>query len=134
MLLDRTRPAPRVLVVDPNPVTRESLRQSLEGSGVDAAGAAGATDALESVSTTPPHAVLLTLDLPDADGHHLCRVLRERPDTHRTPIIGLVSPVWADVQRALDAGCDVALVKQSRPAYLLRELHRVRPSHFHVVE
>jgi CheY-like chemotaxis protein len=130
MALDTTRPPLRVLVVDPDAVTRVTLCQSLTCSGVDATGAANTTDALEAVADTPPHAVLLATGLPDVDGYDLCRRLRERPDTHRTPIIALVRAYWADIQRALDAGCDVALVNQRRPEYLLLELERVLPSHF----
>jgi hypothetical protein len=89
MVLNPARPPPRVLVVDDDAVTREMLRKGLKCSGVDATGAANATDALRIVADTPPHAVLLDMGLPDTDGYDLCRLLRERPDTHRTPIIGL---------------------------------------------
>jgi CheY-like chemotaxis protein len=130
MVGNTTRPPARVLVVDPDAVARELLCQSLNCSGLDATGAANSTDALEAVSDTPPHAVLLAAGLPDGDGYDLCRLLRERPDTHRTPIIALVRAYWADIQRALDAGCDVALVNQRRPEYVLLELKRVLPSHF----
>ena len=130
MMLDPSQPSPRVLVVDVNAITRELLCQSLRGAGVNATGAANAADALETVSDAPPHAVLLAMDSPDADGHDLCRLLPERPDTHRTPIIGLVRGYWADIQRALDAGCDVALIHQRRPEYVLQELQRVLPSRF----
>ena len=131
MVLDPTRPSPRVLVVDDDAVTREMLREWLKCSGVDATGAASATDALREVSDAPPHAVLLAMGLPDIDGYDLCRLLRERPDTHRTPIIALTGAAYpADIQRAREAGCNAVLVKPCSADYLLLELHRVLPSRF----
>lgn len=72
--------------------TLEAWRQCLNRSGVEATHAANGADALRSVSDTPPHAVLLDAGLPDVDFYELCRLLRERPDTHRTPIIALTGP------------------------------------------
>jgi CheY-like chemotaxis protein len=131
MVLNPTRPSPRVLVVDDDTDTREMLRQCLLCSGVEAAEAANATDALEKMSDALPHAVLLSMGLPDLDGYDLCRLLRERPDTHRTPIIALTGHAYpVDVQRARDAGCTAVLVKPCSPEYVLLELQRVLPSHF----
>lgn len=131
MMLNSARPSPRVLVVDDDAVTREMLRQCLECSGVDATGAASAADALTRVADAPPHAVLLDLGLPGIDGYDLCRLLRERPDTHRTPIIALTGAAHPDdIQRARDAGCNAVLIKPCPPEYVLLELRRVLPSQF----
>jgi CheY-like chemotaxis protein len=120
-----------VLVVDDDAVAREVLRTCLKCSGVDATGAANATDALRKVADTLPHAVLLDMGLRGTDGYDLCRLLRERPDTHRTPIIALTGAAYpADIQRARDAGCTAVLVKPCPPEYVLMELRRVLPSHF----
>ncbi len=132
MVLNPTRPSPRVLVVDDDANTREMLRQCLKCSGVDATAAANATDALREVYDTPPHAVLLDMGLSDVDGYDLCRLLRDRPDTHRTPIIALTGAAYpADIQRPRDAGCNAVLVKPCPPEYVLLELQRVLSSHFH---
>jgi CheY-like chemotaxis protein len=122
-----TRRPPWVLVVDKDAGTREMLRECLRSSGVDATEVVTATDALKKVSDTPPNAVLLDMAHPDLDGYDLCRLLRDRPDTHRTPIIALTSAHPADVQRALDAGCNVVLVKPCSTKYVLLELRRVLP-------
>lgn len=130
MVLEPNRRPPWVLVVDDNAATLETLRLGLKRSGVDATGAANATDALRIVADTPPHAVLLDMGLRDTDGYDLCRLLRERPDTHRTPIIGLTAGHSPDVQRALDAGCNAVLVKPCPPEYVCLELRRVLPPQF----
>jgi len=126
-----SRPAPWVLVVDDDADTRVMLRMCLHHYGIEAAEAANAHDALEKVSKTPPHAVLLDMGLPGIDGYDLCRMLRERPDTHTTPIIALTGYAYAaDIQRAKDAGCNAVLVKPCPPQHLLLELQRHLPSHF----
>jgi CheY-like chemotaxis protein len=120
-----------VLVVDDDADTREMVRQCLICSGVEATEAANATDALEKVSEAHPHVVLLAMGHPEIDGYDLCRLLRERPDTHRTPIIALTGHAYpADVQRARDAGCNAVLVKPCSPEYVVVELQRALPSHF----
>jgi CheY-like chemotaxis protein len=126
-----TRPPPLVLVVDDDADTREMLRLCLECHGVDATEAANGHDALKTVSETLPNAVLLDMGLPDIDGDDLCRMLRDRPDTHRTPIIALTGYAYAaDIQRARDAGCNAVLVTPCPPEHLLLELRRALPSHF----
>jgi CheY-like chemotaxis protein len=130
MTNDAARQPPWVLVVDDGAGIRDMLQEWLKCSGVNAKAAADATDALKKVSDTPPHAVLIDMGHPDVDGFDLCRLLRERPDTHRTPIIGLTRGHSPDVQRALDAGCNVVFVKPCSSKYVVRELNRVLPSQF----
>jgi two-component system, cell cycle response regulator DivK len=123
-------PPPVVLVVDSDADTREMLRMCLKHYGIEAAEAANAHDALQQVSESLPHAVLLDMALPGIDGYDLCRMLRERPDTHRTPIIAVTGYAYpADIQRAREAGCDAVLVKPCAPQYVLLELQRLLPSH-----
>jgi CheY-like chemotaxis protein len=119
-----------VLVVDSDADTREMLGMCLKNSGIEAVEAADAHDALEKVSESLPHAVLLDMALPGIDGYDLCRMLRERPDTHRTPIIAVTGYAFpADVQRARDAGCNAVLVKPCPPQHVLLELQRLVPLH-----
>lgn len=106
------------------------LRLCLKHYGIDAAEAANAHDALESVAERPPHAVLLDMALPGIDGYDLCRMLRKRPDTQRTPIIAVTGYAYpADIQRAREAGCDVVFVKPCPPQDVIQELQRRLPSH-----
>ena len=127
-MFNLTRPPPRVLLVDDDADTRKTLRMCLNQVGIEAAEAANAPDALKKVSESVPHAVLLDMSLPDIDGYDLCRMLRERPDTHRTPIIAVTGHAYrADIQRARDAGCNAVLVKPCPPQYVLLELQRLLP-------
>jgi CheY-like chemotaxis protein len=64
--------------------------------------------------------------LPDMSGLDLCRLLRERPQTERVPILALTG--WAaprDMERATEAGCDAVLSKPCPPEDIVRELQRL---------
>jgi CheY-like chemotaxis protein len=125
-----TPPQPVVLVVDSDADTREMLRMCLDRCGIEATEAANAPEALAKVSESLPHAVLLDMALPGIDGYDLCRMLRERPDTHRTPIIAVTGYAFpADIQRAREVGCNAVLVKPCAPQHVLLELQRLLASH-----
>jgi CheY-like chemotaxis protein len=73
--------APRVLVVDDQPVFRGAARLLLERRGYAVVGEAGcATTALDAVERFAPQAVLLDVRLGDDDGFDVCRrLMRARP-------------------------------------------------------
>jgi DNA-binding NarL/FixJ family response regulator len=80
---DRTSTsAPRVLVVDDEPVFRDAARQLLERRGYTVVAEAGcAMSALDGVERFAPEAVLLDVRLGDDDGFEVCRRLtRTRPE------------------------------------------------------
>lgn len=68
--------APRVLVVDDEPVFRDAARQLLERRGYAVVAEAGcAATALDAVERFAPQAVLLDVRLGDDDGFEVCRTL-----------------------------------------------------------
>jgi DNA-binding NarL/FixJ family response regulator len=73
--------APRVLVVDDEPVFRDAARLLLERRGYAVVGEAGcAATALDAVERFAPQAVLLDVRLGDDDGFDVCRrLMRARP-------------------------------------------------------
>jgi DNA-binding NarL/FixJ family response regulator len=76
-----TASAPRVLVVDDEPVFRDAARQLLERRGYDVVAEAGcAASALDAVEHFAPEAVLLDVRLGDDDGFDVCgNLTRARP-------------------------------------------------------
>ena len=78
---------PRVLVVDDEPLIRESLARALasEGMAVDRAGTAA--QALEIYTKAPHELVILDLKLPDGDGLATLRRLRAISDAGQVVII-----------------------------------------------
>jgi two-component system, sensor histidine kinase len=101
---DGTPRPPRVLVVDDNPLVRESLCEMVVHMGYAALAAADADSALALVSTQPCNVVLLDLHMPGRDGYAFLAGLDAGATTGvRPPVIA----VSADVA-ALTAGGDAS--------------------------
>jgi len=99
----------RILVVDDEPAIRRFLRVSLAAHGYVIFEADTGQAALASVVADRPDLIILDLGLPDIDGIHVTRALREWT---RLPIIILsVRGQEADKIAALDAGADDYLTK-----------------------
>ncbi len=99
----------RVLVVDDEPAIRRFLRVSLSAHGYVIFEADSGHAALLSVVANRPDLIILDLGLPDIDGIHVTRLLREWT---RLPIIILsVRGQETDKIAALDVGADDYLTK-----------------------
>jgi two-component system KDP operon response regulator KdpE len=99
----------RVLVVDDEPAIRRFLRVSLAAHGYTIFEADSGQAALSAVVADRPDLIILDLGLPDLDGIHVTRLLREWT---RLPIIILsVRGQETDKIAALDAGADDYLTK-----------------------
>ncbi len=115
--------ARRILLIDTNQASLESLAQRLTTLGYDVAmatdGAQGAYHALED----PPHAVVADLFMPSISGAQLCRLLNAEPATADVPVI-LRGPdvhrnrFWAEQTGAL------GYVVKGRMGDLIRALNR----------
>jgi two-component system, OmpR family, response regulator len=81
-------PMPRLLVVDDEPNIRELLSVSLRFSGFDVATAATGRAALEAAERGRPDLIVLDVMLPDMDGFHVARRLREN---RHVPILFLTA-------------------------------------------
>jgi two-component system, OmpR family, response regulator len=81
-------PMPRLLVVDDEPNIRELLSVSLRFSGFDVATAATGREAIEAAERDHPDLVVLDVMLPDMDGFHVARRLRE---IRHVPIVFLTA-------------------------------------------
>jgi two-component system cell cycle response regulator DivK len=101
-----------ILIVDDHPEIRERLRVMLQAVGWDVKTACNGRDALESVHTARPHAIVLDMVMPGMDGFEVARSLKSDPDYRHIPILaatGLASR--ADRERCLAAGCDAYMAK-----------------------
>ena len=80
-LLERLRPARRVLVVDDHPSFRRCAARLLEAEGFEVVGEAGdGASALAGAERLRPELVLLDVQLPDMDGFEVARrLLADRP-------------------------------------------------------
>ena len=122
--------SPRILVVDDEPQILRALETNLRGAGYEVDTAATAEDALSTVASRRPEAVILDLLLPDGRGTDVCRELRTWSSV---PVI-LLSAVGEEAEKvaALDAGADDYVTKPFGMDELLARLRaamrRVTPS------
>ncbi|MBN1485006.1 MAG: response regulator [Chloroflexia bacterium] len=112
--------AGRVLVVEDNDASRELLRRILEKEGWRVTEAANGRIALLRLVEQPPDLVLLDLLMPEMDGFHFLRELRQNPDWKSLPVVVITAKeLGVDDQKRLDGYVDHILQKGS---YSLNQL------------
>ena len=102
----------RVLIVDDNRDSADSLAMLLEITNNKTYVAHDGLEALEAVEKHRPEVVLLDIGLPKLDGHEVCRRVREQPWGKDIVIIALTG--WgqdADRRKSHEAGFNGHLVK-----------------------
>jgi len=117
----------RVLVVDDNHDTAESLALLLQLEGHDVAVAFDGVSALAEAARFQPQAVLLDLGMPGMDGYDVVRELRTREATKSAVILALSGYGQPDDKaRAKAAGFTDHLTKPVEPTSLLSILKATR--------
>jgi PAS domain S-box-containing protein len=120
----------RILVVDDNKDSADSLAMLLQLTGHEVSVAHDGRSALKAVESRRPDVVLLDIGLPSLNGHDVCRWVRQQPWGKTTVIIALTG--WGqeeDRRRSQEAGFDGHLVKpvdHARLLALLESLMRPR--------
>jgi CheY-like chemotaxis protein len=116
----------RVLVVDDDADTRETLARLVRAWGHEAVSAEDGLAALRAAAASPPDVVLLDLRLPRVDGYEVARRLHQRATPKRPFVITLTGSGAAEARRrAAEAGADVHLLKPADPGVLERLLGRM---------
>jgi signal transduction histidine kinase/DNA-binding NarL/FixJ family response regulator len=113
----------RILIVDDNRDSADSLAMLLEIMGNQVGTAYDGAQAVEAAEATRPHVVLLDLGMPKLDGYDVCRRIREQPWGKGVALIAVTG--WgqeADRRRTEEAGFDRHMVKPVDPHALLRLL------------
>jgi PAS domain S-box-containing protein len=102
----------RVLVVDDNRDSAESLAMMLELSGFEVHKAHDGLQAVDVAARLRPDVILLDIGLPSLNGYDACRRIRMQPESSDILIVALTG--WGqaeDRQRSAEAGFDCHLVK-----------------------
>jgi two-component system response regulator MprA len=111
----------RILVVDDDRAVRESLRRSLSFNGYSVETAGDGMEALDSIKSDRPDAVVLDVMMPRLDGLEVCRRLRSTGDD--LPILVLTArDSVSERVSGLDAGADDYLPKPFALEELLARL------------
>ncbi len=117
----------RVLVVEDEKDIADLIKHTLERSGDNVVEIAASGDqALKAATEQPPDLIVLDLNLPVLGGLEVCRLLRIRPGTSRTPIIMLTARTSeGDRVIGLDAGADDYVTKPFSPRELAARVRAV---------
>ena len=101
-----------LLVVEDDAALRDTMMYTLRREGYRVLVASDGVTALEVARQQPPALVILDLMLPRLDGLDVCRQLRSRPETARTPILMLTARgEESDVVVGLEMGADDYVTK-----------------------
>lgn len=107
-----------ILLVDDDPKVLEIVSVSLGRQGYRVRTASTGREALEHAAGTPPHLMILDLELPDMSGIEVLDNIRDEHETLPVLVLSAQSDLEARVA-ALDGGADEYLLKPIS----LRELH-----------
>ncbi|MDR3637824.1 MAG: response regulator [Isosphaeraceae bacterium] len=115
-----------VLIVDDSPSDRALFRTILSRAGYTVQEVSRGRDALARARALRPHALILDVNLPDLDGHSVCRLVRAEPELAGLPVLMLtVRDNDADVLAGLEAGADDYVAKDSAPEIVLARVRRL---------
>ncbi len=102
----------RILVVDDNRDSAESLVMLLTLAGNEMRAAYDGLEAVEAAATFKPDVVLLDIGLPKLNGYEVARRIRQQPEGKNMRLVALTG--WGqdeDRQKSKEAGFDAHLVK-----------------------
>jgi signal transduction histidine kinase len=117
----------RVLVIDDNVDTGDSLRVLLGLAGHAVAVARTGPDGVSAAKTFRPDVVLCDLGLPGLSGYAVCTALRKDPATAGALIVALSGHgSEADKQQCAAAGFDLHLLKPVEPEHLQQVIATAR--------
>jgi CheY-like chemotaxis protein len=113
------KPSLRVLVVDDNQASADTLHWTVELFGDEVKSCHEGKTALKLAAEFKPDVVLLDIGMPGMDGLQVCAYLRAMPELGQMKIIAQTG--WGDEQMRLktaSAGFDLHLVKPVDPRVL----------------
>jgi diguanylate cyclase (GGDEF)-like protein/PAS domain S-box-containing protein len=110
--------APRIMIVEDNPITQKIARLLLEGEGFDVVVTADGKSALEHAAAIVPTLIVQDMRLPDIDGYELLERLRALPGLADIPILAMTGFLPERTSGTLEF-TDV-LIKPVEPSRLIR--------------
>ena len=108
-----------ILVVDDNPIGRETMDELLFGQGYDLSFAADGPQALQMAAELTPDLILLDVMMPGMDGFEVCRRLRTDPLLAEVPVV-MVTALDDQASRldGINSGADDFITKPINRAEL----------------
>ena len=104
--------APRILVVEDNPMNLELVRDILTAEGYEVLEAADGATGVAIATLERPALILMDLQLPRLDGLEATRLIRADPQLADIPIVAVTAHAMkGDDEKARAAGCDGFVTK-----------------------
>ncbi|MGD0296762.1 MAG: response regulator [Bryobacteraceae bacterium] len=115
-----------LLLVDDDEESRELIQAGLKRLGYTVSTAATGKEGIEAARGESPNLILMDMCMPEMDGFEAVKQLRANAGTTNIPIIALTGlNKAADVQRAIDVGCDNFQTKPLNLASLHIKIRRL---------
>jgi CheY-like chemotaxis protein len=115
-----------VLVIEDNPNDRALVGAFLDPARYEVLTADGGGLGLSTAIAHMPDVILLDLRLPDLDGYAVCRLLRQKPQTQRIPVVIITASDDPALNRhAYAAGAQACLPKPFRKEALVTAIEAV---------
>jgi two-component system OmpR family response regulator len=119
-------PAPRILVVEDDPMMRELITTRLALAGYETFQARNGHEALEKVASIRPAAMILDINMPELDGFRVLETLRATGGVERVRIMVMTARnQTADVRRAVSLGARDFMTKPFDDARFLARVARL---------
>lgn len=123
----------KILLVEDNEDNRDMLIRRLQRRGYEVVVALDGASGVEMAASELPDLILMDMGLPVLDGWQATRLIRDMPQLHYIPIIGLsANAMSGDREKGLEAGCDDYDVKPVEMSRLLVKIEALlngeRPS------
>jgi len=104
--------APRMLLVEDQPVNQRTFLRMLRRLGHDAQIAGNGREALDVAGQQPFDLIFMDIQMPELDGLEATRALRARVDAPRPVVIGVTAAAFEeDVAACMASGMDAVLTK-----------------------
>lgn len=115
-----------ILIVDDSRTVRTMVRGALEAEHYQVVEAPDGASALKTLEASPADMVITDVNMPEMDGIHLVKAVREMPSYRFTPILVLTTEDGVDMkQRGREAGATGWLVKPFDPERLRQTVLQV---------
>ncbi|MBN2144864.1 MAG: response regulator [Candidatus Aureabacteria bacterium] len=82
---------PLIMIIDDDPMIRETITLRLELQNFKVVSAASGDDALLQLKSVIPDLIVLDLTMPKMNGFEVCKLLKENKETARIPVIFLTA-------------------------------------------
>ena len=117
---------PRILVADDDLIVQQFVSSILVQNHYEVFTASDGRQALDAIHELKPDLVILDLIMPYRDGYEVLRLLREKKETRKIPVIILSAKSREeDVIRGLEAGAEDFMVKPFNALELVARARKI---------